>query len=124
MAMKIENLIKSSRIMPVLTNQNINIELTVSIDAGIDSKSLGIVNTSNGLRTPQWFEEINNLKEPILVIKNIDSIPIDLQEKFYEILHYKTISSVALPANISIIVTYKDIENVSKSIKSLCMLDL
>ena len=89
----------------------------------ISSKNLGIVNTSNGLKTPKWFYEIaKNKSSHTIVIENIDLVSEESQEKFYELLKYKEISNVALPKDVKIIVLAKDLKKVSKSILSLCVI--
>lgn len=93
------------------------------IEAGIPSKNLGIVNTAQGLKTPSWLYGIMKGKSSHqIVIDGIDSIDKESQEKFYELLKYKTISNVELPSDCTIIVTAKDLENVSETILRLCLL--
>ena len=59
---------------------------------------------------PKWFNEITSTTESkILVIDNIDSISIDEQLKFVELLKYRKTSTFELPKNIIIIVTAKNI---------------
>ena len=120
----LEKAISLAKLSPILTNENdFSTVDCVVIQSNIPSKDLGIVNTAKGLNEPKWFKDLKLLSLPILVIKDIDKISIDEQEKFYEILKYKTISSVDLPKGCKIIVTYEDKTKVSNTITSLCLID-
>ena len=90
------------------------------LEASIPSKNLGIVNTAKGLKTPKWFYDIveNNASTQI-VIKDIDSISKASQEKFAELVKYKTISGVQLPSSTTIIATASDISKVNENILRL-----
>lgn len=92
------------------------------LPAGISSKDLGIVNTSKGLKAPKWF--VNLLKNDIntVVIDKIDEIDMESQEKFYELLKYKTISNIEFYKEIKIVVLCKDLNKVSPNITSLCQI--
>lgn len=93
------------------------------IDAGIPSKSLGIINTEKGIKAPSWFYGIIKGNENHqIIINNIDSIDKESQEKFYELLKYKAISDVELPADCKIIVLATDLNKVSETILRLCLL--
>lgn len=59
---------------------------------------------------PEWFNKLNKPNTPtILVIDKIDSIPLNEQTKFIEILKYKQVSTFGLPKNTVIFVTAKTI---------------
>ena len=122
---KINEVIKLSKTAPVLAvglTANLFENSTV-IEASIPSKSLGIVNTATGLKTPTWLYGIMKGKSSHqIVIEGIDSIDKESQEKFYELLKYKAISDVELPKDCTIIVTAKDLKNVSETILRLCLL--
>ncbi len=116
---------KLSAVSPVLVAglAKENFKNAEILPANIASKDLGIVNTSKGLKAPMWFEHV--LKSDIIntiVIDGIDSIDIESQEKFYELLKYKTISSIEFYKEIKIVVLYKDLKKVSPSILSLCQI--
>ena len=92
------------------------------LEANIPSAKLGIVQTAKGLKTGQWLCDImNGTGSHQIIINNIDSIDQENQEKFYELLKYKAISNVELPADCRLIVTAKDIKNVSETILRLCL---
>lgn len=119
---KIQELSKTSPVLAVgiplamLGNSTI-------IEATIPSKNLGVVNTAKGLKAPSWFFDIikGNGSHQI-VINNIDSIDKESQEKFYELLKYKAISDIELPADCKIIVLANDPKKVSETILRLCLL--
>lgn len=90
------------------------------LPAGIPSKDLGIVNTSKGVKAPKWFINVMNSDTNTIVIDGIDGIDMESQEKFYELLKYKTISSIEFYKEIKIVVLYKDLKKVSPNIISLC----
>lgn len=70
---------------------------------------------------PNWYNELMNKEEKILIIEDIDSIPLNEQQKFIEILKYKQISTFFLPDNCIILVTAKNIskETINEEIYSL-----
>ena len=112
-----------AKISPViLQNGNLDdFKNAIILNASIPSKNLGIVNTKNGLKAPKWFVDVKKGENPIIVINNLDEIDKYNQEKFYELLKYKTISNIELPLNTKIIVLAKNLENISQNILSLCM---
>ena len=122
---KINEIIKLSRTAPVLAvgYSSKSFGASTIISAGIPSAELGIVNTISGLQAPSWFYEIVKGKSSHqIVIDGIDSIDKESQKKFYELLKYKAISDVELPADCTIIVTANNINNVSQTILRLCLL--
>ena len=92
----------------------------IILESNIASKNLGIVNTINGIKAPKWFLEVKKTKNPILIINGIDKIDKYNQEKFYELLKYKTISNIDLPKDTKIIVLVNSLDKVSENILSLC----
>ena len=92
------------------------------LPANIASKDLGIVNTCKGLKAPKWFVRVMKDDISTIVIDGIDSIDTESQEKFYELLKYKTISSIEFYKEIKIVVLYEDLKKVSPSILSLCQI--
>ena len=120
---KISEIKKLSEISPVIVcgiSKNM-FQNSVVVDAKIPSKQLGIISTKDGLKYPDWYVELKNNKE-FLIIDFIDSIPTEEQDKFYELIKYKEITNTALPKKTKIIVIAKDIKNVSETIKRLCMI--
>lgn len=92
------------------------------LPASIPSKDLGIVNTSKGLKAPKWFAHVMKSDINTIIIDGIDGIDMENQEKFYELLKYKTISSIEFYKEIKIVVLYKDLKKVSPNIISLCQI--
>ena len=61
---------------------------------------------------PLWYKELLNkskITASVLVIENINEIPLEEQTKFIEILKYKKVSTSKLPENCFIIVTCSDL---------------
>ncbi len=122
---KIDQAISLSKISPVLVvgvEQKMFDDVTV-VEGTIPSTKLGILNTSKGLKTPSWFYDIvKNKSSHQILITDVDAIDKENQEKFYELLKYKSISNVPLPKDCSIIVTAKNLKNVSEAILRLCQI--
>ena len=59
---------------------------------------------------PEWYEKLESLSEPLLVISIINKIPVEEQKKFVEILKYKKVSTFDLPKNTIILVTASNLE--------------
>ena len=61
---------------------------------------------------PVWFDEVvensKKYKRTVLLIENINSISVEEQEKFYEILKYRKINTFRLPQNCLIVATYSE----------------
>ena len=73
---------------------------------------------------PTWYKiltEKSKNQHSILIINQINSIPLNEQLKFTEILKYRKISTFDLPTNCSVIVTCSDLQNkpISEEIYSL-----
>ena len=63
---------------------------------------------------PKWYEKLlENSKRGIslLIIENLNYLPLKEQSKFNEILKYRKISTFKLPSNCRIIVSCNDINN-------------
>lgn len=116
------DILKLAEFSPVLAI-NFDIKLLkdyVVIESNISSKDLGIINTNKGLKTPKWFYNLKKNSLKTLIIKDIDLISIEEQEKFYEILKYKTVSGISL-GDCKIILMANDINKVSPTITNLCL---
>ena len=113
---------KMLEVSPLIICGSLNrmLEGGVIIDASISSTELGIVQTANGPKKPSWFIDLEQNKSKTLVINNIDKIDEYEQQKFVEILKYKTISSVSLPQKTKIVVLCNNFNKVSSTILSLC----
>lgn len=120
--MENDKVLKYLEISPVLTNQHTAEDFPSAfiLNANIDSKDLGIVNTADGIKKPKWVDIVNNFKKEYILIDGLDTIDIYEQEKFYELLNYNTISGVEFSLPVKIIVTYKNLDKVNTNIKSLC----
>lgn len=73
---------------------------------------------------PTWYKELlekSKTNPVILVIENINEIPLEEQTKFIEILKYKKVSTFDLPKNCFIIVTCSDlsVNKINEEIYSL-----
>ena len=73
---------------------------------------------------PDWYQDLlDRVKKerPIIVIKNINMIPVTEQNKFIEILKYRKISTFELPEQCLIIVTANNLNNhpISEDVYSL-----
>lgn len=58
---------------------------------------------------PDWYQTIQEKSKttsPILIIQNINQLPLTEQTKFIEILKYKKVSTFPLPKNCVIVVTF------------------
>ena len=113
---------KRLEVSPLIICGTLNrmLESGVIIDASISSTELGIIQTANGPKKPSWFIDLEQNKSKTLVINNIDKIDEYEQQKFVEILKYKTISSVSLPQKTKIVVLCNNLNKVSSTILSLC----
>lgn len=63
---------------------------------------------------PTWYKiltEKSKNQHSILIINQINEIPINEQLKFIEILKYRKISTFELPTNCSVIATCSDLQN-------------
>ena len=109
----LENYIKSG-INPLLI-ENIPssfINDYVVLKADIDRSELNGHYENTEFCPPLWYKELldrSKTNDAILVIENINDIPIEEQTKFIEILKYKKISTFELPKNCLIIVTCSDL---------------
>lgn len=59
---------------------------------------------------PKWYMDLLKQNNPILVINNINRIPLNEQLKFMEIFKYKKISTFELPSNCIILVTCSNLK--------------
>lgn len=122
MKIRYNNLEDTAKVSPVLV-AGVNaseFENAVVLSGDINSKELGIVNESAGLRKPEWLKEYEKKGCDTIVIDGIDKVDVEEQEKFFELIKYKTISSVEFEKSPKIIVIYKNIDKVSQNISSLC----
>lgn len=61
---------------------------------------------------PLWYKELidkSKINTVVLIIENINEIPLEEQTNFIEILKYKKVSTFNLPKNCLIIATYSDL---------------
>ena len=115
---------KMLEVSPLIICGTLNrmLESGVIIDASISSIELGIVQTANGPKKSSWLIDLEQNKSKTLVINNIDKIDEYEQQKFVEILKYKTISSISLPQKTKIVVLCNNLNKVSSTILSLCQI--
>lgn len=116
----------SANVCPILI-ENIPINL---FDNAIILNNNCDINELNGhyeginFLPPKWYEKLleNSKKEiSLLIIENLNYLPIKEQSKFNEILKYRKISTFKLPSNCRIIVSCNDINNypISSDVYSL-----
>lgn len=92
----------------------------ITISATLSLKDLNGHYENTKYCPPKWFKELEeNDEKIILVIDKIDTISDAEQTKFIEILKYKKVSTFELSKDYRIILTYKNLNKVSKEIKSL-----
>lgn len=73
---------------------------------------------------PKWYKELLDKSSNgicLLVINNINEIPLEEQTKFIEILKYNKISTFDLPKNCLVLVTCSDLKDIkiNKEVASL-----
>lgn len=88
----------------------------VTIKSNIDRSELNGHYENTDFIPPLWYKELvqkSKIKPVVLMIENINEIPLDEQTKFIEILKYKKVSTFELPKNCLVIVTCSDL-NTSK----------
>lgn len=98
----------------------------VILPATIQETEMGILPDVNGFKYPKWIMTIlikaRDKKEIILCLDGIDALPFDEQLKFYGLLKNKGLNAFALPEQVQIVVTVKQLEKVALKIKNLCLL--
>ena len=73
-------------------------------------------------KVPKWLENCMRDRKNILIVENVDSLSNEDQQNFYELLKYNQLSSVKLPIKPKILLTYKDLKNISQTVASLCLI--
>ncbi len=89
---------------------------SVVINSNIDRSELNGHYENVDFCPPTWYKELldkSKLGYVILLIENINELPLEEQAKFIEILKYKKISTFELPRNCFVIVTCSDL-NINK----------
>lgn len=84
----------------------------VIIKSNIDKSELNGHYENTDFCPPLWYKELldkSKTNMPVLIIENINEIPIEEQTKFIEILKYKKVSTFELPKNCLVIVTCSDL---------------
>lgn len=104
------NYIKNN-IAPILVDfiDGNNIPDSVILPANCQTNELIGSYNNTEFNPPKWLNKLKESPTNILVIDKIDSIPLNEQIKFVEILKYKQVSTFELPKNTIIIVTAKQI---------------
>lgn len=109
----LENYIKSE-ISPLLV-QNMPFNFfnnLVVIKSNIDKSELNGHYENTDFCPPLWYKELlekSKTNMTVLIIENINELPLDEQTKFIEILKYKKVSTFELPKNCLVIVTCSDL---------------
>lgn len=84
----------------------------VTIKSNIDKSELNGHYENTDFNPPLWYKELvqkSKIKPVVLMIENINEIPLEEQTKFIEILKYKKVSTFELPKNCLVIVTCSDL---------------
>ena len=107
----LEGLLKS-KVSPVLIE---NFPASIFTDAVVIESNCNIEDLNGhyegmDFMPPEWYKKLENLTEKVLVISNINKIPVSDQKKFIEILKYKKVSTFDLPSNTIILVTASNLE--------------
>lgn len=99
-----------------------DLDNAVVLPANIDVKELNGHYEGVDFLPPKWLEEIvNTSNKRLLVIDKIDTIPLEEQMKFGELLEYRKISTFDLPKDCVIIVTANEInkDKINEEVLSL-----
>ncbi len=121
--MKILNSYIKSGISPILM-EDVSVkafEDAVIIESNCDREILNGSYEETNFVAPNWYNELIEKKNQILVINEINKISTDEQIKFGEILKYKKVSTFELPKNCIIIVTCSNLKEnpINENIYSL-----
>ena len=113
-----------AEVAPVLLkeiNENIkNNAVIITANAFLKQRSITLVDVEP--KVPNWLKDCMNSHKNILVIEDVDSLSSEDQQNFYELLKYDQLSSVKLPIKTKILLTYKNLRNISQTIASLCLI--
>lgn len=85
---------------------------SVIIKSNIDKSELNGHYENTDFCPPKWYKELiekSKMDYCLLVIENINEIPLEEQTKFIEILKYKKISTFDLSKNCLVMVTCSDL---------------
>lgn len=85
---------------------------SVVIKSNIDKSELNGHYENTDFCPPMWYKELlekSKINYVVLIIENINEIPLEEQAKFVEILKYKKVSTFDLPKNCLVIVTCSDL---------------
>lgn len=84
----------------------------VIIKSNIDRSELNGHYENTDFIPPLWYKELvekSKTKPVVLMIENINEIPLEEQTKFVELLKYRKISTFELPRNCLVIATCSDL---------------
>lgn len=84
----------------------------VIIKSNIDRSELNGHYENTDFIPPLWYKELvekSKVKPVVLMIENINEIPLEEQTKFVELLKYRKISTFELPRNCLVIATCSDL---------------
>lgn len=97
-----------------------DLDATVILPANIPIEELNGKYDGANLVQPKWFDIIASTKKTkMLVIDKIDTIPIEEQLKFVELLKYRKVSTFELPEDCVIVVTANQTSKINEGIFSL-----
>ena len=107
---KLNNLLKSNKEWPIIIEGGVTKEDFVNasiLPATTPSSHLGVFNDVKGLILPGWVKSVDkrkNEKTNLLVIDGLDTISVEEQNKFKQILDSKSLNGYALPQNLQIVI--------------------
>lgn len=107
---------------PLLTDllKGKDIDNSFILPATINKEELVGYYQNNKYYQPKWMNEMmDNKNNIILVIDKIDEISMVEQDKFFELIKYRKISTFKIDDFYRIILTAKDLNKVSENIKKL-----
>ena len=91
-----------------------DVENTIILKSSIDKSELTGHYEGVNYEPPEWYQELVEMcktQYSLLVIENINQIPLEEQPKFIEILKYRKINTFELPENCCVVVTCINLNN-------------
>lgn len=123
---KITKFLNDNRNWPIIIEGLIEIPNSITINADMPSCELCITPDLGGLVYPEWINLIINKSKSsekiILLIKGLDEVNSEEQEKFYGMIKYKSINGFKFPQNLQIVMMVKDAKKVSQKISKLALI--
>lgn len=125
---KLLKIIESNKnsVLLIESNEDIILPNSIIISSSINSKDLGIMSDVKGQKIPQWLMalmlEEKKHQRIILVIKDIDQVDLEDQNKFVGLITFKGVNGYKFDLKTQIILTCKSINKVSEKLKNLVII--